>query len=546
MVNNLIKDLMNSKNKEMQRYYLENKNFKNNNIKEYIDFNPMGRDSIRKHSRKLTEKKKYLNSNKFIYNILNDNKDNEFNKRKIIDDNQIKLINKNANTNNLNLVNKASIGINTNEYIIKNNENNIMSHENNILVNENKFNLNNAKNIENNINFNIKGAINNFNINKENENINENKKINNKNIDIKNYLYKNNSNNFEILGEAKKENINNLIDINNLLPTKVKSFKIKNNLQNEATNLIKENLENQNETINSIEEELQTDTFNSTKNNIQKNEIKSLKITIQKEKTTLSNTDRIISRNAKLKNFMISNLKNDNSNEKILLLNTERKTINSKEREQNLSLLKDSSYPKLSFTNNAQNKNSKILSESLSGQKNLFQKGYQGKDIIENKVKERPISKDDKINKGIITKNNDEYNSISYKPKNIRIDYNTNRNKEFNSISYKPRNIRIDYNTNRNKEYNKEIYFDKNIETKMNYIKEKDIIDKPLLNNHYIFEVLKGRNGLEKKILELEYFTKKKFDELVREIKYFIPIHFNSHIKDYTIVEIDNKNRNKK
>ena len=44
------------------------------NSKGYIDFNPMGRDSIRKHSRKLTEKKKYLNSNKFIYNILNDNK----------------------------------------------------------------------------------------------------------------------------------------------------------------------------------------------------------------------------------------------------------------------------------------------------------------------------------------------------------------------------------------------------------------------------------------------------------------------------------------
>ena len=57
-LNNLIKDLMNSKNKEMQRYYFENKNFKINNIKEYIDFNPMGRDSIRKHSRKLTEKKK--------------------------------------------------------------------------------------------------------------------------------------------------------------------------------------------------------------------------------------------------------------------------------------------------------------------------------------------------------------------------------------------------------------------------------------------------------------------------------------------------------
>ena len=36
----------------------------------------------------------------------------------------------------------------------------------------------------------------------------------------------------------------------------------------------------------------------------------------------------------------------------------------------------------------------------------------------------------------------------------------------------------------------------------------------------------------ENKLLELEYFTKKKFDELVREIKNFIPIHFNSYVRE--------------
>ena len=521
MVNNLIKDLINSKNKAIQQYYLENQNLKSHNTKEPLDLNSTRRNTIRTLSRKLTENKKNLNSNSksLFNNILNDNKESTFNKRKTLTDNQIKFFNRNSNSKNL--TNKTSKGINTNEYMI-NNENNIITHENNILVNENnknenKFNINNMKNIENSININIKGTINNYNLNKENDNLNDKK--NNKNIDIKNYLYKNNLNNFEILGETKKEKINNFIDINSLPITKKKSFKIQQNLQHEITNLIKENIEN--ETINSIEEELQTDTFNSTKNNLNNNKINSLKISLQREKTTLSNTDRIISRNSKIKNFIISDFKSDNSNEKIVLLNTDRKSNNSKEKEKILSLLKESHYPQLSFTSNIQNKNAKILPESSSGQKNLFQKGYQGKDILENKIKNRPVSKNEKNNKGIITKDINEFASISYKPKNNRIDYDTNRKKE----------------------YNKELYYDKNIETN---IKDKDIIDKPLLSNHYIFEVLKGRSGLEKKILELEYFTKKKFDELVKEIKYFIPIHFNSHIKDYTIVEIDNKNRNRK
>ena len=67
---------------------------------------------------------------------------------------------------------------------------------------------------------------------------------------------------------------------------------------------------------------------------------------------------------------------------------------------------------------------------------------------------------------------------------------------------------------------------------KIYYYKDKDIIDKPLLANQLNFRVDNIKGTLENKLLELEYFTKKKFDELVREIKNFIPIHFNSYVRE--------------
>ena len=72
---------------------------------------------------------------------------------------------------------------------------------------------------------------------------------------------------------------------------------------------------------------------------------------------------------------------------------------------------------------------------------------------------------------------------------------------------------------------------------KINIIKDKEIIDKPLLCNQETFEVRKCAGDLEKKLLHLEFFIKKKLDELVREIKVYIPIHFNSHTRDYNIIE---------
>ena len=69
-------------------------------------------------------------------------------------------------------------------------------------------------------------------------------------------------------------------------------------------------------------------------------------------------------------------------------------------------------------------------------------------------------------------------------------------------------------------------------------VPDSEIIDMPLIPfNKNVLEIDSNKSSIEKKLIELEFFTKKKFDELVNEIKNFIPIHFNSYIRDYKIIK---------
>ena len=80
-----------------------------------------------------------------------------------------------------------------------------------------------------------------------------------------------------------------------------------------------------------------------------------------------------------------------------------------------------------------------------------------------------------------------------------------------------------------------DIYLSKDYIKSTRYVKDEDIIDKPLLLDMNVFNIEKKKGNLENRLSELEYFTKKKLDELVKEIKIFIPIHFNSYIKNYSV-----------
>ena len=91
-------------------------------------------------------------------------------------------------------------------------------------------------------------------------------------------------------------------------------------------------------------------------------------------------------------------------------------------------------------------------------------------------------------------------------------------------------------NKNRIKSKDMEEISNKNFLKKIAFIRDEQIIDKPLLCNQENFEVSRSAGDMEKKLLHLEFFVKKKFDELVKEIKIFIPIHFNSYTRDYNII----------
>ena len=100
------------------------------------------------------------------------------------------------------------------------------------------------------------------------------------------------------------------------------------------------------------------------------------------------------------------------------------------------------------------------------------------------------------------------------------------------------RNLKIKENSNLGDIQNiSKIYLNKDFLGKINIIKDRQIVDKPLLCNQENFEVRKCEGDIEKKVLHLEFFIKKKLDELVKEIKIYIPIHFNSYTRDYKIIE---------
>ena len=147
---------------------------------------------------------------------------------------------------------------------------------------------------------------------------------------------------------------------------------------------------------------------------------------------------------------------------------------------------------------------------ALSLKSGFFEEKKKDNDFNDS-IKKRPYSKMDNVNRRKIFKKTEK-----------KVHYN---------INGLPKNMSIERSFNRDN--NKEIFYDKKIENEINYVKDKDIIDMPLLSNQAKFEVSREKGDVERKIIELEYFTKKKFDELVKEIKNFIPIHFNSYVKDY-------------
>jgi len=525
MVNTLIKDLMSDKKKVIAKNI--SPLMKESNKKEFIDAKS---NMLSKSKKKIEEvnPKSSKKVNEFITEKKVD-KQKIFLKRKTVaytdtfkevNLNDI-LFNENRNINVLgSLASPIKKTNNKNERSSLNNEPNKGS-----LRYSAKINIGNQRKGSENIN-NIK--------NQKYESINYTKKLS-ENFSYNNYnLLTENISNFTngIYENAQKVIINNNTDntnikntsvitdldsnnFNNLKSSSSNNFE-KNNFNNKITydnNYIRKESKNEEKKIilhksnydeNKIVSDVKINISSTiiqpinTKTNINKKEVDS----------STNTTDRILSRNFRDKNIKSKILNKENTKEQNVFIFKDRKSQKSKEKKIQLTEKLQSKSGNSKFKKNIHINN--MMPVSLSPKSDIFEEKKKDNNANDS-TKKRPLSKMDNFNRKKIFKKTD--NKIHY------------------SINGMPKSMSIERSFNRDN--NKEIFYDKKIEKEINYVNDIDIIDRPLLSNQKKFEVSKERGDVERKIIELEYFTKKKFDELVKEIKNFIPIHFNSYVKDY-------------
>ena len=445
----------------------------------------------------------------------NNNFNNLENTRK---NNKIKSENINFNndkTNNIKIQSSISNKFNN----IKN-KNNI----NNKLNNINNGNTNNLNNIKNE-NTNKLNNINNENTNKSNLTFSTNQKNSLTNQKSDDFKITNNYSNYNQL-ENKKKNISEE-DNNNIIKKKKSTF-----IGLKAEKAININIENK---INS--KQIKNKPVNKKNNfseNIKLESIDKLSFINKFGENKIS-----LKKNNDLKNINENFIKTDNLllsynnikkmyNERLLTpsnkINVPRKTspiiIKSRIITENNKII-----------NNSNNNDNNILSSNNSNY--VANTEYSTKkELLAEKTKNKKIG-----NTNINEMNNKEGNEklTLIDKKNIIINKNRS-NAEYKLYSaQKTKRSKLKFNKNNILPEDKEIYLTKDALTSTRYIKDEDIIDKPLLIDSNLFKLEQNKGNLENKIAELEYFTKKKLDELVKEIKIFIPIHFNSHIRNYSV-----------
>ena len=128
--------------------------------------------------------------------------------------------------------------------------------------------------------------------------------------------------------------------------------------------------------------------------------------------------------------------------------------------------------------------------------------------------------------------NNNDWNIVEGQLKSQQRILNSSSNN--NHYDYIPQNQIGANKVNNNK--NSSIYFDSAKRCFSTDAKEQ-YEDIPLIpvNQSSVYKD-SNKTPLENRVIELEFFTKKKFDELVNEIKQYLPIRFNSHVKSYSVI----------
>ena len=460
----------------------------------------------------------------------NNNKNTDNNIKNM--DNNIKKIdnnNKNMDNNKKNLDNNKNI-VNNNNKNIDNNSKNIDNNSKNIDNNNNKNIDNNNKNIDNNnknADKNYKNADNNYknieNNNKNIDNSNKNADNNNKNID--------NSNKNADINNKNIDNSNKNADINN---KNIDNSNKNTNINNKNIDNSNKNVDNNNKNIDNSNKNADINNKNIDNNN-NDNEEKEEETKKKIEDTNKDFNEEYI-KTINIKKEEKSIINNEKQNKTIINDYTSPISIRSK----NLIQVK-SNIPKPRLTQTS--KISRIPKNNFSpeGVMLKFSKNSNSTNKNSNNIttkKENILSFNGNFNNKLL-------NSTNHNPIHDNINThnnNYNKNNRINSTNKKrPLSIMSSCQTRPVSKYrikknyqifDEDIFINRNAIKTLNYCRDEDIIDKPLIINQTDFKVDNLKGSLENKLLELEYFTKRKFDELVKEIKNFIPIHFNAYIKE--------------
>ena len=457
---------------------------------------------------------KYFNS--FYENVNNNN--NNKDSQNINNDNNI-IINKSneiineEDSNNFSSSTDSQIQIKNEEIIEKESSKDKSKEKLDVNIKEiiNKKNDSESSNLSScsrKINNSIDSSKMDKNNNNTNNNINKNCNINKENNEIENqYILTctnitnntipSNSTN-QIINANDKEN-NNIQSINNYYVKTINNYQKLNN--NNENIIIKSNL-SVNEKVESNEKSLflLNKIGQNSKISLKKNfDLKSLK-------NNISHKYNILSLKKNMKKNEIFQMSPNQTNK---ISQSTYQTINSNQQNKNNSSLKN---------NNNINNNLNYISKTVV---------FQNNDLMIKSTR----NKSSHLNNNIEKENN--FSSFD----NLKI----NLTKKINNYNVMPR-FKSDKKDREFKikfidKKNKDILLDKNTYRKIRLINDEEIIDKPLISDKNIFKIDKNKGFLENKIIELEYFTKKKFDELVKEIKIFIPIHFNSHLRDYSNIQ---------
>ena len=224
-----------------------------------------------------------------------------------------------------------------------------------------------------------------------------------------------------------------------------------------------------------------------------------------------------------------TSLNNSKSNNHILTLNP------SNERPLSSTKQINTSNNKLTFPNNIPNKNSSKDKDNAKSIQSQHEYVSPKRNELATIFTSPSNSRNNAITNTVKTPQTNRIKShykANFNQKSQQRILNSSSNN--NHYDYIPQNQIGANKVNNNK--NSSIYFDSAKRCFSTDAKEQ-YEDIPLIpvNQSYVYKD-SNKTPLENRVIELEFFTKKKFDELVNEIKQYLPIRFNSHVKSYSVI----------